>query len=530
MDFLGLEFDSELELESWLKHGATNALVALVFILFCTYVGVPLLRHWRRIKQLRAIPYGETPHWFWGHTQRTLKRDQASERWKRWMRVSTRMVKAVFLTFPRISLCHPETACAVLQTGAAKRRSPLVYGMLKPWIGDVAGELQGAGHRRLLSEVLARRDHLGVYGKATAEMLDSWSEAAEKRGSHGDDLESSVNATRACALLAMDILLRCAVGYSSGCQVDTPGGEGAMFVENILGALGCMEERLLSASQRNNFVFRWSGTGRRFARHKRQCDKMMERIISERRCQRQERLHQKPAKSTSERLDMLDALLTVVDRPTSSQMSSEALKKIRDTVYAVIFQGHDTTTSALQWSLYYLAKHPELQERCRREVQRELGGENKKISLERLARMQYLTQFLNETIRLSATVPFAALTLSKSVKIDGHVLPEGTWISIPILAIHQNPDVWEDPLEFDPDRFDPKETEKRHPLAFMPFLDGPCECIGRQMATDIVKTVLSLVLLKFRLRVGPTLPTPRYLGSFTSKSTVDIRFFVDEIQ
>ena len=61
----------------------------------------------------------------------------------------------------------------------------------------------------------------------------------------------------------------------------------------------------------------------------------------------------------------------------------------------------------------------------------------------------------------------------------GYLAPKGTTLAIATVGLHRNPEVWPAPLEFNPDRFLPENSQGRHPFAYVPFSAGPRNCIGR---------------------------------------------------
>ena len=229
-------------------------------------------------------------------------------------------------------------------------------------------------------------------------------------------------------------------------------------------------------------------------------------------------------KTSRKYLDFLDILLTVRDE-NGKGLSD---KEIQEQVDTFLFEGHDTTASALQWTLYYLAAHPDLQEKCRQEVQCCLD-ENKELSFENLNHLSYLTQFIKESMRLSSPVPFVGRTLTQPLTLDGYRLPAGTNITMTIFGMHRHPDVWERPLVFDPDRFSLENSAKRHPYAFVPFAAGPRNCIGQSLAMDELKTVISHVLLRFRLTVDADYVKPKIYALLVSHALGDIKLHVHEI-
>ena len=82
---------------------------------------------------------------------------------------------------------------------------------------------------------------------------------------------------------------------------------------------------------------------------------------------------------------------------------------------------------------------------------------------------------------------------------DGSTLPSGIAVELHIHSLHRDPQMWPDPLHFDPDRFVPERVQARHPFAFVPFSAGPRNCIGQRFALMEVKTVLVTILRAYAL-------------------------------
>lgn len=80
------------------------------------------------------------------------------------------------------------------------------------------------------------------------------------------------------------------------------------------------------------------------------------------------------------------------------------------------------------------------------------------------------------------------------------MIPQGTSVVLPIMLAHRNPEVWPDPMNFDPDRFLPENSKNRNPYAYVPFSAGPRNCIGQRFALLEEKTILTAILRKWRVK------------------------------
>lgn len=84
----------------------------------------------------------------------------------------------------------------------------------------------------------------------------------------------------------------------------------------------------------------------------------------------------------------------------------------------------------------------------------------------------------------------------------------GEFISIPTLGIHNDPDYYSEPEQFQPERFSPENKSKRHPMTFLPFGSGPRNCIGARLGQILSKVAVAAIISKFRITVNEKTTTP----------------------
>eukprot|EP00002_Diphylleia_rotans_P021875 TRINITY_DN4266_c0_g3_i1.p1 TRINITY_DN4266_c0_g3~~TRINITY_DN4266_c0_g3_i1.p1 ORF type:complete len:334 (-),score=52.33 TRINITY_DN4266_c0_g3_i1:129-1130(-) len=195
--------------------------------------------------------------------------------------------------------------------------------------------------------------------------------------------------------------------------------------------------------------------------------------------------------------DFLDILLTAVDDETGDRLSD---REILDEVITFIFAGHDTTATSLQYALFNIMTHPDVEIRVCQEIERVMGDRDVP-SIEDLKQMVFLDCCLKESLRLHTTVPILGRSTDQPLQFGQYNIPKNVEIAILPYAIHRNPQIWESPDSFDPDRFAPENFKGRHPFAFVPFSAGPRNCLGQNFAWMEMKLILSMVIRKFHLRI-----------------------------
>ncbi|XP_076072095.1 cytochrome P450 3A11-like [Mytilus galloprovincialis] len=90
--------------------------------------------------------------------------------------------------------------------------------------------------------------------------------------------------------------------------------------------------------------------------------------------------------------------------------------------------------------------------------------------------------------------------VEKDMTVNGYKIPKNAEIMIPIHAIHRDPEFWEEPDKFDPERFTPENKAKRHPYSYLPFGHGPRSCIGMRLAQVEAKYALVYILQHYRFK------------------------------
>lgn len=128
-------------------------------------------------------------------------------------------------------------------------------------------------------------------------------------------------------------------------------------------------------------------------------------------------------------------------------------------------------------------------------------SEEGEITFDSMKRLTYLQQVIQESLRIYPSVPFNGFTaLKDDVLPGGFFVPKDTYVVYSAYILHRRPDLYPDPLTFDPDRFDRKPPK---PFEYMSFHGGPRECLGREMAYLEAKIMIVTLLGRFRLRMHP---------------------------
>jgi len=182
------------------------------------------------------------------------------------------------------------------------------------------------------------------------------------------------------------------------------------------------------------------------------------------------------------------------------------LSAVRDECMTAFIAGHETTAASLSWWAWCMAANPSAQETARREVDAVLQGGAP--GEDALARLGYLAQTLNETMRLYPAAPVLMSRRStRAFLLGGWTMPARTMFMVPVFLMHRDPRWFSEPQAFRPERFG-ADAPAIPRGAFMPFGTGPRVCLGQHLALAEMTVVAAMLLQRFVLAKGEGMAEP----------------------
>jgi cytochrome P450 len=208
----------------------------------------------------------------------------------------------------------------------------------------------------------------------------------------------------------------------------------------------------------------------------------------------------KRRESGAEGNDLLSRLLRATDPETGDGLSDD---DIRDEVIIFLIAGHETTGSALAFTLQLLGRHQEVQERARAEVME--AAADPLAGVYDIGRLPYVAQVIDEAMRLYPPAHTVVRRANADTELLGYPVPAGRIVAVNIWGVHHREDVWPDPSAFSPDRFEDRRhatdaSRRAGGYTHIPFAGGPRACIGEHLAMAELVAAVSALLAKYRLK------------------------------
>jgi cytochrome P450 len=180
-------------------------------------------------------------------------------------------------------------------------------------------------------------------------------------------------------------------------------------------------------------------------------------------------------------------------------------KEMLDHLATLISAGHDTTAYFCSYMCYLLAEHQKEQDILREEINQVLGNRTL-VNENDVTEMKYLSKVMQETLRLYSIIPMLTRLSNEEVHIkeSGVTIPKNVNLLIPMFLINRDPELWDNPSQFNPDRFDGKvESFTSAKNGFFPFGYGTRTCIGNTLSILESGVMISQLIRKFRIKSSP---------------------------
>ena len=216
--------------------------------------------------------------------------------------------------------------------------------------------------------------------------------------------------------------------------------------------------------------------------------------------------------------DLATRIMTTPDPLTGLVFSVDQMV---DQVAIFLLAGHETSASALSWSLHLLATHPEIQDRCALEA-RDLPDNP---SLADLTGLDLIRDVFRETLRLYPPVPMMVRETSCPVTLRGRHVSPGSQLVLSPWHLHRHQRIWQQPDDFLPERWKTEEGKMSARTAYLPFSAGPRVCVGAAFAMIEGPLILAYILKNFMvLPDGKAPPVPVARLTVRSGSGIGLLF------
>ncbi|CAF4995242.1 unnamed protein product, partial [Rotaria sp. Silwood1] len=361
------------------------------------------------------------------------------------------------------------------------------YVYLYPWLRTGLLTSSGAkwkNRRRIITPAFHDKELLNNF-------IDIYNEQAAILVQRLNSIESGkeVNLYPYIASCALDIICEAAMGLNIGAQQQ----KNSQYVDAVLKLTDIILKRQRMPWLWPDLIFKLLPQGRNHDRYLKIVHEFTKKVIDD----RAQEFH--ADENRGKRSAFLDLLL--------KQMNDEhlTLLDIQEEVDTFMFEGHDTTAAAINFTCFMIALHPEVQQKLHEEIDRVFENDhNRPCTMEDLNELNYLECVIKETLRLFPSVPFIAREVQEDFMYNGYKILQGSTAVLFIYYIHRDPKHFPDPDRFDPDRFLPENSHDRSAFAFVPFSAGSRNCIGQRFAMLEEKAVLSWILRRFKLKTSQT--------------------------
>uniref|UniRef100_W8BUW7 Cytochrome P450 6a9 n=1 Tax=Ceratitis capitata TaxID=7213 RepID=W8BUW7_CERCA len=229
------------------------------------------------------------------------------------------------------------------------------------------------------------------------------------------------------------------------------------------------------------------------------------------------------------RHDFFDMLLELKNNKKMKSEDGQALtnitvEELAAQAFVFLVAGFETSSTTMGFALYELAQRVDVQERARREICEVLARHNGEFTYECMNELIYLNQVISETLRKHTIVPMLTRECLEDYPVPdhpGYEIKKGMFVVIPAVGIHYDEDYYPNPEEFNPDNFTPEKVAARDSVEWLPFGDGPRNCVGLRFGLMQMRVGLAYLLKNFKFSVSEKTQIPLKYNMKTFLSMID---------
>nr|QNS29942.1 cytochrome P450 [Nothapodytes nimmoniana] len=200
--------------------------------------------------------------------------------------------------------------------------------------------------------------------------------------------------------------------------------------------------------------------------------------------------------------DMVDVLLQHAEDPNLEiRLTSDCVKGL---MQDLLNGGTDTSATTVEWAIHEVLRQPRIIEKARKELDRVIGRE-KWVEEEDLSKLPYIDAIIKESLRLHPLATLLAPHFSiEDCEVSGYHIPRGTTILINTWSIGRDPNSWDEPEEFRPERFLLEKSDidlAGRSFELLPFGSGRRKCPGYSLGTKMIRSTLANLLHGFDIKL-----------------------------
>ncbi|XP_050743667.1 cytochrome P450 6a9 [Drosophila biarmipes] len=233
------------------------------------------------------------------------------------------------------------------------------------------------------------------------------------------------------------------------------------------------------------------------------------------------------------RNDFMDQLIDLKNSPLTKSKTGEnvslTIEEIAAQAFVFFGAGFETSSTTMAFALYELAQHQDIQDLARKECQEVIAKCNGELTYECMKDLVYLDQVISETLRLYTVLPVLNRECLEDFVVPGYpeyVIKRGMPILIPCGAMHRDENLYANPNTFDPENFSAERVKQRDSVEWLPFGEGPRNCIGMRFGQMQTRIGLAFLLKNFKFSVCDQTTIPMVYSKKTFLISSDSGIFL----